>query len=59
MNKSSVHNTVHLTSTVMKSPLIHADQVEEAREFGEIGGHGLPQIAKIVLFLEEEGALKK
>jgi len=35
----------------MKSPSIHADQLEEAREFGRIGGHGLPEIAeKNVLF---------
>jgi hypothetical protein len=38
----------------------HADQLGEAREFGRIGGHGLPQIAEfLVLFREEEGALKK
>ena len=29
----------------MKTPLIHADRLEEAQESGRIGGHELPRIA--------------
>lgn len=45
MNKSSLHSTVDLTLRVMRTPLVHADRLEEAQESGRIGGHELPRIA--------------